>query len=109
MENTNRFNKNVFMALPQSESHKCVISSAVNKLISTSVATEKKVKDALKQYFSCNWGEDILSDKEDTQVNNSALTHGGRILGVYHIDGNKYFIITNPYWQITEVLLADEY
>lgn len=109
MEKTVKFNKDLFMALPNNKAHQILATQRVNQFMELSVNFKNEINNIIKQYFSCSWGEDIVNDEEDNAVNNSALSNGGRILGVYYINDNKFFIITSPNWEQTQVLYADEY
>lgn len=103
------FSKELFCNLTQSPNHQVLASHKVVAYMGEDKEKHIEVGKLLKRYFSCDWGEDILNDEEDSAVNNSALSYGGRILGVYYIDNIKLFIMTSSYWRTTEIMFADEY
>lgn len=104
-----KFSKALFKNLINSPYHEILATQRVMTLIGDDSTKSAELSEFVKRYFSCDWGEDILNDPEDYAVNNSALSYGGRILGVYYIDNIKIFIMTGSYWETTQIMLADEY
>lgn len=49
-------------------------------------------------------------DEEDTQMNKDAISTGNdRVFSAYHVNGEKYYVITEWDRSVTTVLFADEY
>ena len=103
------FSEEKFKSLPNSDNHQILATKKVSYLMQSSEEYNREFRDMFKQFFSCQWGEDIENDEEDKAVNNNALKTGGRILGVYYINDDKFFIITSPHWMQTELMFAEEY
>jgi hypothetical protein len=54
-----------------------------------------------------DWGD---LDAEDTETNDDALRHGGRLLSAYKVDnGLKLWVITEWDRSVTTILLPEEY
>jgi len=53
-----------------------------------------------------DWGE---LDAHDKRVNDDALSIRGRLLSVYLYNGKRVWIITDDGWEVTTVLLPEEY
>ena len=63
--------------------------------------------DALRRHAIGDWGD---VDEEDREANNRAITHGDRLLSVYHtVDRVKFWIITEWDRSVTTVLLPGDY
>jgi hypothetical protein len=62
---------------------------------------------ALARHTRGDWGD---VDEHDRQANESSLTHGARLLSVYH-DRNKtkFWIITEADRSATTILLPEDY
>lgn len=70
------------------------------------IANDDELNTALDRYALCDWGE---LPKEDKQENDRAIKAGNRLLGVYRINGQKIYIITEWDRSATTVLLPEEY
>ncbi len=75
----------------------------LGKVIATRAAIEKvdhfKMTRMLRRHRKCDWG---CVHPDDAEVNNEALTYGGRLWSAYLIDANKPNSIDNKVWVITE-------
>jgi hypothetical protein len=68
---------------------------------------EDELVQFLERYQKGDWGK---IDKEDWEMNNEAITTGGRILAVYQSqNGTTFWIITEQDRSATTLLLPDEY
>lgn len=66
-----------------------------------------EVNAAIRRHLHGDWGDVCRSDWE---TNEDALTHGGRLLSVYHTqDSVKFWIITEADFSATTVLLPSDY
>lgn len=69
--------------------------------------TEADIQTALQRHANADWGGLC---PEDTDANNHALEHGGRLLSAYHgQDGTKFWIITEADRSATTFLLPEDY
>jgi hypothetical protein len=78
---------------------------AITANASLRLATEE-VLTALRRHASGDWG-DLCA--EDTLANDTALTHGGRLLSAYGQGANRFWIITEADYSVTTVLLPEDY
>jgi hypothetical protein len=88
-------------------------SDALSRVAITPGAAEvfdSKIEIAilLRIYTAGDWGE---IDDHDKNVNEQALLNRGRIMGAYDIgpDNTRVWIITDPDWHTTTLLLPSEY
>ena len=78
-----------------------ITPTALNTLSQTDVQT------ALVRHLRGDWGD---VDEEDRRTNDQALTHGARLLAVYHAaNGTKFWIITEADRPATTILLPSDY
>lgn len=78
-----------------------ITPTALNTLSQTDVQT------ALVRHLRGDWGD---VDEEDRRTNDQALTHGARLLSVYHAaNGTKFWIITEADRSATTILLPSDY
>lgn len=70
------------------------------------VASPDQIRQLLDRHTSGDWG-DLCED--DKRANDSALTHGGRILSAYHVNGEKLWVLTEASREQTTVLTPGEY
>ena len=78
-----------------------ITRNALNSLEQTDVYA------SLARHLRGDWGD---VDEEDRQTNDQALTHGARLLSVYHAaNGTKFWIITEADRSVTTILLPDDY
>ena len=69
--------------------------------------SHEDMQTALSLHASGNWG---LTDKHDTEANNHALEHGGRLLSVYDSSEKvRFWIITEADYSSTCILLPMDY
>ena len=63
---------------------------------------------ALSQHLQGKWG---LVCKEDWELNNKALKHGGRLVSSYPLadDVHSFWIITESDRSVTTILLPEDY
>ena len=63
---------------------------------------------ALVQFLQGDWG---LCDRHDWQVNEDALKHGGRLMGVYALpnESDNFWIICEADRSVTTILLPSDY
>lgn len=62
---------------------------------------------ALVRHSRGDWGDVSESDSEENEL---SLTHGSRLLSVYHGEnGTKFWIITEADRRVTTVLLPEDY
>jgi hypothetical protein len=64
------------------------------------------VTDGLRRHAAGDWGD---VPPEDAQLNESALKHGDRLLSVYGVGGNRFWIITESDRSVTTVLMPEDY
>jgi hypothetical protein len=60
----------------------------------------------IKRHSSCDWG-DISED--DKATNNESLKHQGMLMSSYNIGPAKVWVITDPGWSVTTILLPEDY
>lgn len=60
----------------------------------------------LASYTAGDWGE---LDAHDQRQNERALVNQGRVMGAYDVDNTRVWIITDPEWHTTTLLLPEEY
>jgi len=60
----------------------------------------------LNRHVTGDWGD---VDSEDWTANDRALADGNRLLSVYHIEGAKFYVITEWDRSATTILLPEEY
>ncbi len=69
--------------------------------------THEEITEALSRHVRGDWGD---CGSEDWAANDSALTHGSRLLSVYHtVNRTKFWIITEWDRSVTTVLLPEDY
>jgi hypothetical protein len=82
----------------------------IGMLVNTPGVSERispaAIQAAVNRYCLRDWGD---LDEEDTEANNDAVAHGGRILAVYDDNGEKFWIITEYDRSVTTILLPEEY
>ena len=60
-----------------------------------------------RRHECCDWGEVAL---DDWKLNDEAITHGDRVLSAYTTrKGERLWVITEAGYQITTMLLPEEY
>lgn len=75
--------------------------------LSTLTTHEVMPTTFLARHHTGDWGE---VDDEDSQTNQDALEHGGRIMSVYSVTpGVKIWVITEADRSATTILLPSEY
>lgn len=60
----------------------------------------------LRRHLTGDWGE--LSE-EDKQTNKESIERKGMVLSSYKVGPGKLWIITDPGWETTTILLPEEY
>jgi len=83
----------------------------LGRLVITKAAEAKltpmDVSVALLRHVRGDWGDVSESDREENEL---SLTHGSRLLSVYHgKNGTKFWIITEADRRVTTVLLPEDY
>jgi hypothetical protein len=79
----------------------CITSNAAS-----SIPPEEFIA-ALRRHLSGDWGD---LDAHDKRENELALRHRSRILSAYSArNGEKFWIITDAGWEVTTVLLPEDY
>ena len=69
--------------------------------------SQDEILSAIQRHQAGDWGD---LDDHDSQVNESGLLHGGRLLSVYHSSaGLKFYVITEWDRSVTTVLLPEDY
>ena len=82
------------------------------RLLSTPAAvgafSPQQMAAALSRHFSGDWSD---CDPYDAQANRDALTSGGRLFGVYRVEGaaSPMWIITEADRSVTTILLPEDY
>lgn len=71
-----------------------------------SLLTAEDIASIINRHSQGNWGEVC---KEDAQENELSLKQGFRLLSVYTIKGQKFWVITEADRSVTTILLPDEY
>lgn len=66
----------------------------------------RAVREGLRRHLAGDWGE-LCPD--DAQVNEQALTEGGRLLSAYGQDHSRFWIITEADRSATTILLPEDY
>jgi hypothetical protein len=67
----------------------------------------EEVLRAIARHAAGDWGD---LDASDTQANETALQHGGRLFSVYAAStGQKFYVITESDWSATTLLLPEYY
>jgi len=84
---------------------------ALGELLITPAAAEAiphaDVLRALDRHAQGDWG---LLDPHDRHENERALASRGRVMSVYRAqNGCRFWIITDPGWEVTTVLLPQDY
>ena len=84
---------------------------AFGQLVATPAAlaalSQRDIARALRRHRVGDWGE-VCS--EDARANDEALTHGERLLSIYHSEsGTKFYVITERDRSATTVLLPEDY
>lgn len=78
-----------------------ITPGALEQLSSTAI------RESLERHERGDWG-DVCED--DRRANEQSLTHGARLLSVYHTNGGtKFWIITEADRSATTILLPSEY
>lgn len=76
----------------------------------TALATckEKEINPMwlVSRHLAGDWGD---LGKEDKQTNEDAVQHGERILSMYQLKGEKFYVITEWDRSATTVMLAEDY
>ena len=62
-----------------------------------------------RQNNNDRFGGGQFYDKEDRQQNDEAAEHMGYILSAYTVKNTKIWIITDYGWDVTTILLPEEY
>lgn len=60
----------------------------------------------VSRHLAGDWGD---LGKEDKQANEDAIQHGDRILSMYQLKGEKFYVITEWDRSATTVMLAEDY
>jgi hypothetical protein len=73
-----------------------------------SVCEKKEVNatDFLRRHVLGDFGDLCAEDKA---ANRAAIKHGGRILSAYHVQDEKFYVITEADRSYTTILLASDY
>ena len=79
----------------------------INDFMEDKPENELYIYECLNRYINCDWGEMCDEDKE---LNDDALTSGGRIFASYETNGMpKIWIITEWDRSATTILFPSEY
>ena len=83
----------------------------LGKIVATSnawaVLDQSDVDMAIERHRQNDWG-DLC--KEDWQLNDAAIIHGGRLFSVYHsAKGHKFYVVTEVDNSVTTLLLPEDY
>lgn len=78
-----------------------VITANANNVLNPQI-----INEALEQYLSGDWG-DLC--EEDALLNEEALIHGYRLMGVYKDGYRTFWIITEWDRSYTTILLPEDY
>lgn len=79
-----------------------VITATANECLN-----QTEIQSAIRRHINGDWGN---LDSDDTNANESALKHGGRILSSYiSSDETKFWIITEADRSSTTILLPEDY
>lgn len=71
------------------------------------VVPPEEVFKAVARHATGDWG---LLDEHDRQENERALSTRGRLVSVYEVsNGTRYYVITDPGWEVTTLLLPEDY
>lgn len=73
------------------ESGRIVATASVAARIENDPEFAAGASEALARHLAGDWGD---LDPEDAKLNDEAMEDGGRILSVYHVKGDKIWIIT---------------
>ena len=60
----------------------------------------------LNRHFAGDWG---TLDEHDAQMNEEALVTQDRVMSVYLVGEQKVWVITDPGWETTTILLPEDY
>lgn len=66
----------------------------------------KRTVPYIVMHMTGHWGD---LDLEDQRTNDWSVENGSRILSEYHVQGEKFWIITERDRSVTTLLLPDEY
>ena len=79
----------------------CITSNAAKTI------SPEEVIAALRRHLAGDWGELVAHDIAE---NERALRQRGRLLSAYRArNGEKFWIITDAGWEVTTVLLPEDY
>jgi hypothetical protein len=83
----------------------------LGRIVSTPNALQQleplEILTAIKRHQAGDWGD--VSD-HDREANDQALTHGTRLLSVYHTERKcRFWLITEADRSVTTVLLPEDY
>jgi hypothetical protein len=67
---------------------------------------EPEIEVMVQRHLDGDWGD---LDDEDKALNEHALEVGNRLLSLYVLEGERYYVITEWDRSLTTVLRADEY
>jgi hypothetical protein len=67
---------------------------------------EVEMMAAVSAHMHGHWGE---LEEEDQELNQLALADKGRVMSAWEHEGVRFWIITDEGWDITTVLLPEEY
>jgi hypothetical protein len=82
-------------------------TNGIHNFIEENDSNDLYIAKCLDRYINCDWGEMCDEDKE---MNDDALTSGGRIFASYEKDGMpKIWIITEWDRSATTILFPSEY
>jgi hypothetical protein len=71
------------------------------------VLTPHELLVAVARHAVGDWGE---LEKADRQENEQALGNRGRLVSVYEAgNGTRFYVITDPGWETTTILLPEDY
>lgn len=80
-----------------------VITPAANELADKD---GEALKVAIRRHHGGDWGEICADDK---QLNDEALTGGGRLMSAHDVAGERVWIITEANREYTTIFKPDEY
>lgn len=83
-----------------------VMTSGISAMIDECPQVGMEIQECLLRHMLGDWGEVC---EEDRQQNDEAAEHMGYILSAYTVKNTKIWIITDYGWDVTTILLPEEY
>lgn len=91
--------------LPKFELGTIVATQGFLRMLALNDAVNAAV-EMIERHRVGDWGS---VDEDDAKVNEDALRHGGNIMSVYTVGGQKVWVITEADRSATTLLLPEEY